>query len=83
MDEAAVPPPVKDESRVCFVVSPIGELSTPTRRRSDQVLRHIIEPVVADLGYSAVRADALTRPGIITNQVIQMVADADLVVADP
>ena len=28
------------------------------------------------------RADSLTRPGIITNQVIQLVADADLVVAD-
>ena len=32
----------KEEKRICFVISPIGEDDSETRKRSDQVLKHII-----------------------------------------
>jgi hypothetical protein len=65
------------------VISPIGEEGSPSRRRADQVLRHIIEPAVRKTGYArARRADQIASPGIINQQVIEAVADADLVVAD-
>ncbi len=67
----------------CFVISPIGEDGSPERRRADQVLRHIIEPAASKAGYAKPqRADQIAAPGIITQQVIEAVADADLVIAD-
>ncbi len=67
---------------MCFAVTPIGEEGTEIRRRSDQVLRYIIEPVMANFGYETVRADRISQPGMITNQVIEHLIDDDLVVAD-
>lgn len=68
--------------KVCFAVTPIGEEGSEIRRRSDQVLRYIIEPVMANLDYETVRADRISQPGMITNQVIEHLIDDDLVVAD-
>ena len=68
--------------RICFVIAPIGELETETRKRSDQVLKHIIAPAVKQFGYSALRADQMSEPGMITSQVIQHIVDDPLVVAD-
>ncbi len=66
----------------CFVIAPIGEPDSDTRKRSDQVLKHIIRPAVAECGYAAIRADEIDKPGIITSQVIQRVVSDPLVIAD-
>ncbi|WP_346892975.1 hypothetical protein [uncultured Roseibium sp.] len=66
----------------CFVISPIGEEGSDTRKRSDQVLNHIIKPVALECDYIAVRADEIDKPGLITSQVIQRVVSDDLVIAD-
>lgn len=55
---------------LCFVNAPIGSDGSDVRRRSDQVLRHIIRPAVDECGYRAVRADEIAKPGLITSQVI-------------
>ena len=68
--------------KICFVIAPIGEAESETRKRSDQVLRHIIAPAAKSHGYKAVRADELDKPGMITSQVIQHVIEDPLVVAD-
>jgi len=70
------------EEKICFVIAPIGELDSETRKRSDQVLKYIIRPAVADCGYDAIRADEIDKPGMITSQVIQHVVNDPLVVAD-
>lgn len=70
------------EAKACFVIAPIGEPESDTRRRSDQVLKHIIAPAVEVCGYTAIRADQIDKPGIITSQVIQRVVGDPLVVAD-
>jgi len=69
-------------SLTCLVISPVGDPGTDARRRADQVFKHIIEPVVSELGYSAKRAEEMGLPGIITGQLLAAVADSDLVVAD-
>lgn len=66
----------------CFVIAPIGEQDSDTRKRSDQVLKFIIRPAVESCGYQAIRADEIDKPGIITSQVIQRVVNDPLVVAD-
>lgn len=71
------------ESKTCFVVSEIGEESTETRIRADQVLKHIIEPIANECGYrDVVRADDIARPGMITPDIIGHLYDDPLRVAD-
>jgi hypothetical protein len=71
-----------DWSRVCFYVSPIGEIDSPERQHSDLFLGHLVEPATAEFGFTVVRADAITVPGMITSQVIEHVAKARIVIAD-
>jgi hypothetical protein len=68
--------------KTCFVISPIGGARSAERRRADQVLRHIIGPVVGPMGYEPIRADHESAPGMITNHVIERIATAELIVAD-
>jgi len=73
---------VKPEKKICFVISPIGEDESETRKRSDQVLKHIITGPAEQLGYEVIRADKISEPGIITTQIIQYIVDSALVIAD-
>ncbi|WP_298993222.1 hypothetical protein [uncultured Pseudokineococcus sp.] len=67
----------------CFVIGPIGREGSEARKRSDQLLRHIIDPVISGLGYSRpLRADRISESGRITRQIIQHIVEDDLVVAD-
>ena len=66
----------------CFVIAPIGEEDSDTRRQSDQVLRHVIRPAVEPLNYEAAPANEIAESGIITNQVMQRILESDLVIAD-
>lgn len=72
-------PPTK---KICFFIAPIGAPGSEERKRSDQVLRHIIRPAAKEVGYKATRADEISEPGTITAQVIEHVVDDDVVVAD-
>jgi hypothetical protein len=72
----------KQEKKICFVISPIGDEDTDIRKRSDKVLKHIITAAVEPLGYNVVRADKISEPGIITHQILQHIVDAPLVIAD-
>ena len=69
------------DKKTCFVIAPIGDPNSETRRRSDQVMRHIIQPALGE-GYAPVRADQIAEPGIITNQVTQHIVNDPLVIAD-
>lgn len=69
-------------TQTCFVIAPIGKENSDVRLRSDQVLKHIINPAASECGYSTVRADQISEPGLITSQVIQHVVDDPLVIAD-
>jgi hypothetical protein len=80
MSEKEETPP--DQPKRCFVIAPIGSDGTPERIRSDQIFRHIIEPVVSSLGYIANRSDLDEKPGLITDQIIQHLLVDELVVAD-
>ncbi len=66
----------------CFVIAPIGEAESDTRKRSDQILKHVISPATEECGYKAIRADQISEPGMITSQVIQHIVDDPLVIAD-
>lgn len=71
-------PPLKS----CFMIAPIGQATSDIRKRSDQVLKHIIRPIVEEFGYAIDRADDIDHSGQITSQVIDRIANDDLVIAD-
>ena len=68
--------------KYCFIISPIGEMDSDIRKRSDQVLKHIIGPAVEQCNYETIRADLISEPGLITTQIIQHIIEDPLVVAD-
>jgi hypothetical protein len=82
METTLGPAPVAESEKVCFVISPIGEPGSETRKRSDLVLKHVFERALEPLGYTVVRADKISQPGLITLQVIERLLNAQLVLAD-
>lgn len=67
---------------VCFVISPIGDDDSEERKHADLVLGALIEPALEDLGLRAVRADKISKPGLITGQVLDHLTRAKMVIAD-
>ena len=68
----------------CFVIGPIGKKGSPERKDADWLLHGIIEPVLTNepFNYEVRRSDQIAEPGLITDQIIGAVIDADLVIAD-
>lgn len=72
----------KPERKTCFVISPIGADGSPTRKRSDKLLKYLVERVMNPRGYVVERADKVGEPGIITNQIVRRIVDCDVLIAD-
>jgi len=68
--------------KTCFVIAPIGESASETRKRSDIVLKYVISPAAEQCGYATLRADQIAEPGLITSQVIQHIIEDPFVIAD-
>jgi hypothetical protein len=70
--------------RICFVVGPIGEAGSETRRRADWLLKGVIVPTFSEhfAAFEVKRADTISSPGMIDVQLIEMLFEADLVIAD-
>jgi len=68
----------------CFVIGPIGSEGSDIRAAADDFMDFIVNPVVtsAEFGYTPIRADGLNEPGRITSQIIKLLLEADLVIAD-
>ncbi|MFB9407305.1 hypothetical protein [Dactylosporangium matsuzakiense] len=78
-----MPDPVTAQTpRRCFVIAPIGDEGSPTRVRSNKVMRYLIKPVVEEMGFVAERGDEINKVGYITSEVIDRIISDDLVIAD-
>lgn len=72
---------MKVEKRFCFVVSPIGKPDSIERKQADEFLALIKE--VGELhGLDVRRADEIVGTSDITNDVVDMVRQADLCIID-
>lgn len=67
--------------KICFFIAPIGEEGSEDRERSDQVRDFVLKPALEKFKYQVIRADEISKSGIITSQVIQHIFDAHLVIA--
>jgi hypothetical protein len=72
-----------DWANTCFYITPIGDEGTDVRKHADMMLKHLLEPVCkAIFGMQVVRADKIERSGVITQQIFEQLARANLCVAD-
>src|ERR1700720_423457 len=71
--------------KTCFVIGPIGDVGSKIRQDADDFMNYIVTPcpALAEFDYAPpVRADQLNEPRRITSQVIKLLVEADLVIAD-
>jgi hypothetical protein len=69
------------DAKACFVIGPIGEESSTTRNNADTLLHYVIKAAL-EPSYSVTRADEISKPGDINDQVIISIKQANLIVAD-
>lgn len=68
--------------KTCFVVAPIGSEGTDIRRSTEGLLRAVLKPVLDKFNYDVVIAHEISTLGSITDQVVNNLLEAELVVAD-
>lgn len=68
--------------KICFVIAPIGSEQDEQRKHSDMILEALITRALEKDGYQIIRADQITSPGLISQQVIEHLLNAGLVIAD-
>jgi hypothetical protein len=73
--------PESGQKPKCFVIAPIGKDGSDVRKKSDNVLKYIVETALQDK-YEIIRADDIRQPGTVTVQIIEQLLEAPLVVAD-
>lgn len=66
----------------CFYITPIGAEGSDARKHSDLFLESLIEPAMAELNLSVVRADKIGNPGMITTNILEHLKRSRLVIAD-
>jgi hypothetical protein len=79
---AEATPQTKDWQNICFYITPIGSDDSEERKHADLFMSSLIEPALAELGLTVVRADKIGEPGMITSQVLEYLKRSRLAIAD-
>lgn len=67
----------------CFIVCPIGKEGTDTRKRSDTLFKHILNPICKESGFECIRVDNINNASdSIPQTILDNLATCDLVIAD-
>ena len=74
--------PEAKKERTCFVISPLGNDTSNTRRAADGLIDAVIRPLLSELGFKVIAPHQIANPVSITSQVIQYLITADLVIAN-
>lgn len=75
-------PLAEKSNKTCFIVAPIGTEGTDIRRSTEGLLRAVLKPVLGKFDFDVVIAHEISTLGSITEQVVNHLLEADLVVAD-
>lgn len=70
------------QSHHAFIAVQIGSDTSEYRRRADQMMKHVIQPALSTFDLTPWRSDQENKPGIITNQILQQLVNARVVIAD-
>lgn len=69
-------------SKKCFFICPIGDDESKERKRSNTVMKHLLNPVCKDKGYDIIRADLIASANKISVDIIEHLENDDLAIAD-
>lgn len=72
----------KEDMKKCFVISPIGEEGSETRKRADQLYKYIIQPVCEKCEFDPIRVDQINDTDSITQTILDHLNTSELVIAD-
>ncbi|MFJ5508039.1 hypothetical protein [Pectobacterium jejuense] len=73
--------PTKGAS-ICFYITPIGEDGSAERKHADMLLKHLVEPVFSQCGIEVVRADKISKSGLISQQIFEYIISSRFCIAD-
>lgn len=69
-------------SKKCFLICPIGESGSETRKRSDKLMTYLIEPVCNKYAYNVFRSDIENTTNKIDDDIFNHLDNDDLSIAD-
>lgn len=72
----------EQDRKKCFIITPIGADEADIRRHADGVIDSVLEPVLNEHGFDLYVSHRMSNPGSITNQIMKLILEADLVVAN-
>lgn len=72
----------RDWKNICFYITPIGSDDSEERKHADLFTSSLVQPALAELGLTLVRADNIGEPGMITSQIIEYLKRSRLAIAD-
>lgn len=70
------------ERKICFVITPIGDDTSTTRHAIAGLIDAVIQPVLVEHDLQLEVARRISKTGSISNQVMELVLSADLVIAN-
>ncbi|WP_157610101.1 hypothetical protein [Variovorax sp. Root434] len=71
-----------DWEKICFYITPIGADDSVERKHADLFMSSLVQPALAELGLTVVRADQIGEAGMITTQVLEYLKKSKLAIAD-
>lgn len=71
-----------DKKKCCFIITPLGEEKSETRRRANGVIEAVLRPVLESLEIEMITPHGISSPGSIPQQVIQNILSCELVIAN-
>jgi hypothetical protein len=69
-------------NKQCFVIMPFGQAGTEDHTRNLKIYQQLIKPVLHECGFKSIRADELEHLGNITRDIIELLYESNLVIAD-
>ena len=70
-----------EKRKTCFIIAPIGPNNSPIRRATDGLINSAIRPCLEN-EFKVIAPHQIDEPGSITNQVVNYLLNADLVIAN-
>jgi hypothetical protein len=77
----AIPMVSAKSLKKCFVISPIGDETSPIRKHADEVFEYVIKPALEERNIEAIRSDQIYEPGKISDHMFRAIFDHDLCIA--
>lgn len=81
-DDPASESAIGIDKKTCFIVTPIGNENSATRRNAEGVLDSVIQPCLDKLGFQMIVSHRIDDAGSITRQIISHLLTAELVIAN-